>query len=79
VRAWVLTHPHRALERRNDIRGLDSAYRWLDNHRGSNKYLREINAPGIDTKFAERHRTVLAAMLGVSKTSSRVDPPETSG
>jgi hypothetical protein len=69
VRAWVLTHPHRALELRHDMGGLVAAYRWLDNHRGSNKYLREITAPGIDTKFAERHRGVLAAMLGVSKAA----------
>ena len=33
------------------------------------QYLREISAPGIDTKFAERHRGVLAAMLGVSRTA----------
>lgn len=69
VRAWVLTHPHRALELRHDMGGLVAAFRWLDNHRGSNKYLREITAPGIDTKFAERHRGILAAMLGVSKTA----------
>jgi hypothetical protein len=69
VRAWVLTHPHRALELRHDMGGLVAAYRWLDNHRGSNKYLREITAPGIDTKFAERHQGVLAAMLGVSKAA----------
>jgi hypothetical protein len=28
-------------------------------------YLRQISAPGVDTKFAERHRGTLAAMLGV--------------
>jgi hypothetical protein len=32
--------------------------------------LREIGAPGVDTKFAERYRPVLAAMLGVSSTAS---------
>lgn len=68
VHAWVLTHPHRALEHRHDMRGLVAAYSWLDDHRGSANYLREISAPGIDTKFAERHRGVLAAMLGVAKS-----------
>ena len=67
--AWALANPHRALELRNDMRGLVAAYRWLDDHRGSARYLREISAPGIDTKFAEGHRGVLAAMLGVSKTA----------
>ena len=49
---------------------LIAAYVWLDGHRQSNRYLREISAPGVDTKFAERHRPVLAAMLGVSSTAS---------
>jgi hypothetical protein len=45
---------------------LIAAYVWLDGHRGSRRYLREISAPGVDTKFAERHRPELAAMLDVS-------------
>lgn len=70
VHAWVIAHPLRALELRDEMRGLVAAYRWLHDHRGSTNYLREISAPGIDTKFAERHRGVLATMLGVSKTAS---------
>jgi hypothetical protein len=47
-----------------------AAFEWLDAHRGSGKYLREISAPGVDTKFGEKHRPVLAAMLGVSSTAA---------
>ena len=47
-----------------------AAYIWLDEQRGSQMYLREISAPGVDTKFAERYRPVLASMLGVSATAS---------
>ncbi|HEY5978477.1 MAG TPA: Wadjet anti-phage system protein JetD domain-containing protein [Microlunatus sp.] len=71
VRAWVLTHPHRALERRDEWSRLVAAYVWLDTHRGSGRYLREISAPGVDTKFVERQRSVLAAMLGVPSASTR--------
>jgi len=49
---------------------LIAAYVWLDSHRQSDRYLREISAPGVDTKFAERYRPVLAAMLSVSSTAS---------
>lgn len=49
---------------------LIGAYGWLDTHRGSGEYLRQISAPGVDTKFAERHRAVLAAMLGVPSTAT---------
>lgn len=70
VRSWVLAHPHAALELRDAVPSLIAAFAWLDSHRGSGHYLREISAPGVDTKFAEKHRGVLAAMLGVSATSS---------
>ncbi len=70
VRQWVLAHPHRALALATEMPQLIAAYVWLDGHRGSHRYLREISAPGVDTKFAERHRPELAAMLDVSATAA---------
>lgn len=69
VRAWVIANPHRALELFDEVPRLIAAYVWLDAHRGSQVYLREISAPGVDTKFAEKYRAVLASMLGVSSTA----------
>lgn len=69
VRAWAVSRPHRALELHAELPSLIAAYRWLDQNRGSQRYLREISAPGVDTKFAERHRSVLAAILDVPSTS----------
>ncbi len=70
MRGWVCDHPHRALALYDDMPRLVSAYTWLDGHRGSGLYLRQISARGVDTKFAEQHRGVLAAMLGVSGTAT---------
>lgn len=70
VRGWVVSHPHRALELLDEMPRLIAAYVWLDEHRGSQVYLREISAPGVDTKFAERYRPVLASMLNVSATAT---------
>lgn len=70
VRAWVLASPHRAVELADEWPRLLAAFAWLDAHRGSHRYLREISAPGVDTKFAERHRAVLAGMLGVGASSA---------
>lgn len=70
VRAWVVSHPHRALELVDEMPSLIAAYVWLDEHRGSQVYLREISARGVDTKFAERYRPVLASMLAVSATAT---------
>ncbi|WP_166347413.1 Wadjet anti-phage system protein JetD domain-containing protein [Phytoactinopolyspora limicola] len=65
VREWVLAHPLKAIALADEWPGLLSAYKWLDSARGSGVYLREISAPGVDTKFVERHRTLLASFLGI--------------
>lgn len=70
VRAWMAAHPLKAVSLHAEWPQLLSAYRWLDDHRGSGRYLREIAAPGVDTKFVERHRGVLASLLGVSTSSN---------
>lgn len=66
VTAWVDAHPLRALALFDVFPKVLAAFSWLDTHRGSGAYLREITAPGVDTKFTENHRGTLAAMLGVS-------------
>jgi hypothetical protein len=70
IRSWLLAHPHLAVELDDEWERLLAAYTWLDANRGSGRYVREISAPGVDTKFAERHRQVLAGMLGVSGTAA---------
>lgn len=70
IRSWVIESPHRALALSSELPQLIAACEWLDGHRQSQRYLREISAPRVDTKFAERYRTDLAAMLGVSSSAS---------
>jgi hypothetical protein len=70
IREWIIANPHRALTLAPEIPRLIAAYQWLDSHRQSQRYLREISAPGVDTKFAERYRSDLAGMLGVSASSA---------
>jgi len=64
--AWVRTRPLEALAVPEEgWPGLLSALLWLREARGSGRFLREISAPGVDTKLVERHRGVIAAILGV--------------
>lgn len=70
VRQWIVGQPLRALELAAEMPQLIAAFVWLDGRRQSQRYLREISAPGVDTKFAERYRPVLAAMLGVPSTAA---------
>jgi len=65
AREWVGREPLAALALGEEWPVLLRAYRWLDDARGSGRYLREIDAPGVDTKFVERRRPVLATLLGV--------------
>ncbi|MCL2091768.1 MAG: DUF2220 family protein [Micrococcales bacterium] len=69
VRAWVARYPKRALGLGETWPAVLAAFRWLTEARGSGAYLRQVTAPGVDTKFVERHRGVLAQMLGVSSTA----------
>lgn len=68
VRAWAAAHPLRALEVAGEWEQVVDAYCWLDAARGSGRYVREITAPGVDTKFVERHRPVLAQLLGADRS-----------
>jgi len=70
VHRWVAHHPLQALELDLHWPTLLSAYRWLDDHRGSGLYLRQISAPGVHTKFVERHRVVLSALLAVPPSAA---------
>lgn len=70
VRDWVAANPLRALDAGDEWPKLLSAYSWLESARDSDRYLREISAPGVDTKFVERHRTLLSRLLDVPHTAS---------
>lgn len=70
VREWVGRQPLTALSLAGEWPRLLAAYRWLDDHRGSGRYLREITAPGVDTKFAELHQVVLSKLLDVPASST---------
>lgn len=70
VRAWLERRPLTALRLAEEWTALQAALRWLREARGTGSALRSITAPGIDTKFVERHRGTLAEILGVSRTSA---------
>lgn len=69
IRSWVARQPLRALALGPVWPQLLTACRWLTEARGSARYLREISAPGVDTKFVEQHRAVIAQLLGVPSSA----------
>lgn len=70
ARELVASKPHAALAVGDEWPGVLAARTWLETQRGSGRFLREISAPGVDTKFVERHRATLAALLDVPAGST---------
>ncbi len=61
--AWVCAHPLEAIEAAPVWPRLLLAVDWLRRRGGLGLYLRQIEAPGVDTKFVAAHQRVLAALL----------------
>jgi hypothetical protein len=71
--AWVVEHPMAVLPLAVDWPRVLETVAWLRTHAGSGRYLREIGAPGVDTKFVEGHRAVLADLLDAVLPEGGVD------
>ena len=66
---WMITHPLKVLSLADDWDMAVDTVRWIDLHGQPGMYVRQVDVPGVDTKFIERHRGVLAELL-----DSRLDP-----
>jgi hypothetical protein len=53
---WVTGHPMRALRLAGAWDKLLDTVRWIEQRQALGMYLRQIDVPGVDTKFIERYR-----------------------
>lgn len=60
---WARENPMKVLEHAEVWANLLSAVAWIESRGGQGHYLRQIDAPGVDTKFVERHKGILARLL----------------
>lgn len=60
---WVIAKPLSALKLANDWGQLLSILGWFLEHPRPSIYLRQIDVPGVDTKWIERHLSVLGKVL----------------
>lgn len=74
VAEWVARHPMKALELADRWDQLLAVVRWVDERQLPGMYLRQVDVPGVDTKFIETHRGVLAGLLDLRLGPSRIDP-----
>ena len=70
---WLTGHPMRALRLAGDWDRLLATVRWIEQHQAPGMYLRQVDAPGVDTKFIERHKGVLTELLDAQLDPSRID------
>lgn len=67
---WMRQYPLKALEQSENWPRLLAVLDWVVRHPRANVYLRQIDAPGVDTKFIEQHRNLLGDLL------DKVLPPD---
>src|SRR5450756_2065461 len=70
---WLATHPVRALALAGDWNQLLATVRWIDERQAPGMYLRQVDVPGIDTKFIGRHKGVLTDLLDQQLDPVRID------
>lgn len=70
---WLEKNPLEALEFADDWPRLLAVVAWLANNPRPNIYLRQVDLPGLNTKFIEAHRGVLAELLDLVLPSEVVD------
>ena len=64
--AWLKAHPLRALALEDDWPRLLDVVGWLQAHPRPGIYLRQIDLPGVHSKFIEAHRSTLGQLLDLA-------------
>ncbi|MGV9710634.1 Wadjet anti-phage system protein JetD domain-containing protein [Gordonia sp. NPDC003424] len=78
IAEWVAAKPMRALGHRDEFVRLLSAVKWIADNAGSGRRLREIDVPGLDTKFIEQHHRILLDLTELVVDPDLVRPQEKS-
>jgi hypothetical protein len=71
---WMRAKPHKVLELRSIWDLLVGTVLWIDGQTDlSTQYLRQLDVPGVDTKFVERHRGILSTLLDLRLSPARIN------
>lgn len=70
---WLEKRPLRALELTDDWPRLLDVVAWLQAHPRPGLYLRQVDLPGVHTKFIESQRSVLAELLDLALPLEAID------
>lgn len=74
LRGWLLRQPLRVLENADDWPRLLAVLRWFRANPQSGLYLRQLDIPGVDSKFIEQRRGLLGELLDSVLQDAVADP-----
>ena len=74
---WLARRPLQALELADDWPRLLAVVGWVKAHPRPGIYLRQVDLPGVHTKFIESHRGVLTDLLDLALPDEQVDATQT--
>jgi hypothetical protein len=75
--SWLAKHPLQALELDASWARILDVVEWLRENPRPNLYLRQIDIPGVHTKFIEEHQSVFGQLFDLALPSESVDPTAT--
>jgi hypothetical protein len=73
LEAWLVKRPRKALEHATDWPKFLDIVAWVQAHPRAGVYLRQIDVPGVHTKFIEANRAVLADLLNAALPSEAIE------
>lgn len=76
---WIQSHAFDLLSNEPAIPGLLAITSWLLENPRPKLYLRQLSLPGIDTKFLEKHRGILAQWLDIVLPQSAINREHSGG
>ena len=71
---WLAKRPLAALALAAEWPRLQAVVTWLQAHPRPGIYLRQVDIVGVDSKFIEAHRSVLAELLDIALPCEPIDP-----
>lgn len=71
---WLEKRPLQGLALAEDWMRLLAVVGWLIDHPRPGIYLRQVDLPGVHTKFIEAHRSVLAELLDLALPTDAINP-----
>lgn len=73
LQSWLRQRPLQALEHESIWNDLLAVLAWFQTHPRPGVYLRELDIPGIHTKFIETHRGLLSELLDAVLPADAID------